>query len=309
MSSDVPRDPLVGLHIGEGDRYGILRLIGRGGSGSIYLAFDDVERRTVALKLLHTDHASKPHLLARFERERHLLESIQHPNLVGILGGGRFEGRLYLVMEYVAGKNLYQLLRRDGAYGTRQALKICGDAARGLAAVHAHGFVHRDLKPENIMVRTEDQVVKVLDFGIAKDLHASLELTRLGSYLGTPAYSAPEQIRGEKVDGRADIFSLGVILYELLTGKVAFEGRHRTEILEATLKEEPVPVHELNLEVTHPVARLLERMIEKNPAHRFEKMDYLITEIDRALLKIRGEMSDVEHSTVRTALKERFRKK
>src|SRR5262249_9075000 len=159
---------------------------------------------------------------------------------------------------------LYQLMKYEGAFALRRAVSVCRDVASGLAEAHKHGIVHRDLKPENVMIRSTDEVVKVLDFGIAKDLNSVEELTQLGTYIGTPSYSAPEQIRGEKVDHRADIFSLGVILYELLTGKVAFDGRHSTEVLHATLRERPIPVHEHNHMVTSPVARLIDRMIEKS---------------------------------------------
>jgi serine/threonine protein kinase len=305
--ADGARDPLVGRRIGAGQRFGVLRLIGRGGSGSIYMAWDDVEHQAVALKVLHADHGQRPQVQARFERERELLSHLDHPNLVRVFGWDSYEDRRMLVMEHVAGKNLYQLLQRDGAMAPRKALLVCRDAAAGIAAAHALGFIHRDLKPENIMVREADGVVKVLDFGIAKDLHADLELTRLGTYIGTPAYSAPEQIRGEKVDGRADVFSLGVILYELLTGKVAFEGRHSTEVLQATLREEPVPVEEVNAAVTLPVARLIQRMIEKNPEHRFAGMEAVRQEIDRTLPKVRAELSDEETTSVRAGLSRRFR--
>jgi serine/threonine-protein kinase len=287
----------------------VVRLIGRGGSGTIYMAWDEANQRSVAVKFLHDNYAANPVLLARFEREGRVFSEIQHPNLVRVYTAGREGGRLYIVTEFVPGKNLYQLLKKEGPFPIRRALSICRDVAAGLHAAHQHNVVHRDLKPENIMVRTTDQIVKVLDFGIAKDLNASVDLTQLGTYIGTPAYSAPEQVRGEKVDHRADIFSLGVILYELLTGKVAFDGRHSTEILHATLRDDPIPVGEINHLVTRPVARVLERMIEKNPIHRFESMQLVSTEIARVLPQIREEYSDADHTSVRLALKEMFTKK
>ncbi len=148
-----------------------------------------------------------------------------------------------------------------------RALSIVEDVARGLGEAHGCGVIHRDLKPENIMI-TREGAVKVLDFGIAKDLNASVALTVKGAYLGTPSYSAPEQIRGEDIDGRADIFSLGVILYELVTAESPFKGRRATEVLVNTIKVNPVNPSRINSEIETPVARLIARMIAKKPRQR-----------------------------------------
>ncbi len=308
MASPDIKDEFIGKRFGQGDALVVVRLIGRGGSGTIYMAWDDAHQRSVAIKFLHRDYSSNPTILARFEREGRIFQELHHPNLVEIYEAGRQHGRLYIVTEFVPGKNLYQLLQKEGAFSIRRALLVCRDVAAGIAAMHARGIVHRDLKPENIMIRTTDQVVKILDFGIAKDLKASLDLTQLGTYIGTPAYSAPEQVRGDKIDHRADIFSLGVILYELLTGKVAFDGRHSTEVLHATLRDRPIPVNELNGKVTLPVARLIERMIEKQPAHRFENAKLVEMEMSRVLPQIREDHSEDEHTSVRLALREMFQK-
>jgi serine/threonine-protein kinase len=231
---------------------------------------------------------------------------LRHENLVEVFGWGAKDERLYLISAYVEGLNLYELLQKEGPQQPEEGLRICRSVAAGLHAAHRAGVVHRDLKPENIMVREADRKVLILDFGIAKDLRASLDLTSMGMYIGTPAYSAPEQIRGEAVDRRTDIFALGVILYELLTGKVAFDGRHSTEVLRATLKEEPAPIGRLNGLVTRPVARLIEGMIKKDPADRFSDMEGVIQEIDRLQGVMREQLKDEDTRSFRHRLRNWF---
>ena len=303
--SDRP-DELIGQRVGKNDRIVITRLIGQGGSGNIYLGFDEKHQRNVALKFLHETYAGNPTLLTRFMREGRKFGQLQHPNLVRVWGWGQKGGRLFIITEYVDGLNLYELLQMRGSLPLERALSICRDTAAGLSEAHRHGIVHRDLKPENIMVRNQDNVVKVLDFGIAKDLtDTNLDLTGLGMYIGTPAYSAPEQIRGEDVDHRADVFSLGVILYELLTGKVAFDGRHSTEVLRATLKHEPRPITDLNRLVTEPVAHLIESMIRKKPEKRLQTMTEVMAEIE-SVMDNAGTVTERDDITVRHSLKELF---
>ena len=299
-------DGLVGTRVGKDDGIIIVRLIGKGGSGSIYLGQDEVLDRAVALKFLHATYASNETLLTRFKREGRRFGKLVHPNLVEIYGWGKKSGRLFIVAEYVDGLNLYQLLKMHGSLPMERALRICRDSAAGLAEAHRNGIVHRDLKPENIMVRNQDNMVKVLDFGIAKDLTDSrLDLTGLGMYIGTPAYSSPEQVRGATLDHRSDIFSLGVILYELLTGRVAFDGRHSTEVLRSTLRDEPRPVTELNRLVTAPAAHLIETMIQKVPDRRFQSMLEVMAEVED-LMGAAESVTERDDITVRHSLKELF---
>ncbi len=299
-------DGLVGTRVGKDDRIVVVRRIGEGGSGSIYLGRDEGRQRDVALKFLHDTYASNETLLTRFMREGRRFGKLEHPNLVKVYGWGQKGGRLFIVSEYVDGLNLYQLLQMRGSLSMERALGICRDTAAGLAEAHRNGIVHRDLKPENVMLRNQDNVVKVLDFGIAKDLRDTrLDLTGLGMYIGTPAYSSPEQIRGEGVDHRSDIFSLGVILYELLTGRVAFDGRHSTEVLRSTLRDEPRPVTDLNRLVTAPAAHLIETMIKKKPDRRFQSMLEVMAEIEE-LMDVAESVSERDEITVRHSLKELF---
>ncbi|MAG56410.1 MAG: hypothetical protein CMJ83_08980 [Planctomycetes bacterium] len=299
-------DDLIGQRVGKNDRIVVTRLIGSGGSGNIYMGWDEKHQRAVALKFLHQTYADNTVLLTRFMREGRNFGKLRHPNVVRVYGWGQKGGRLFLITEYVDGVNLYELLQMRGSLPLGRALRICRETAAGLAEAHRQGIVHRDLKPENVMVRNQDNVVKVLDFGIAKDLRDdNLNLTGLGMYIGTPAYSAPEQIRGAEVDARTDIFSLGVILYELLTGKVAFDGRHSTEVLRATLKDEPRPVTDLNTTVTAPAAHLIESMIAKDPIDRIPTMEEVMLEIDD-LLGLAEAVSETDDVSVRTSLKELF---
>ena len=260
-------EDLIGAKIGPDDRYTIQRKVGEGGMGVVFEALEDARGRRIAIKFLNTDGGGNSETLQRFRREGSRFAKIRHPNIVRVYGMGRARGMLYIASEFVDGVDLYHIMKQEGAMDIERALSIVEDVARGLGEAHGCGVIHRDLKPENIMI-TREGAVKVLDFGIAKDLNASVALTVKGAYLGTPSYSAPEQIRGEDIDGRADIFSLGVILYELVTAESPFKGRRATEVLVNTIKVNPVNPSRINSEIETPVARLIARMIAKKPRQR-----------------------------------------
>ncbi len=297
---------LIGRTFGQNGQSLIQEKLGEGGMGVVFRALDQKNDRVVALKFLRNDGPVDPETIARFRNEGRKFGGLRHPNLVRVYALGREENILYIASEFVEGRNLYQLIVRDGAFKIDRALQVVQDAARGLAVAHAQMFVHRDLKPENILIREADQVVKVLDFGIAKDLNSSVALTAAGSYLGTPSYSSPEQIRGEAIDARSDIFTLGVILYELLSGKVAFGGRNTAQILHATRKEQPIPVNKLNVEVTSPVGKLIDRMIMKNPGKRPQSCDDVIAEIQKIRDMISSGITAEEETGFRGFLKRIF---
>ncbi len=299
-------DELVGRTFGPDGQYRIDKKLGEGGMGVVFRAHDLKHDRTVALKFLRTDGPVDAEAITRFKNEGKRFGALRHPNLVRIYALGREESCFYIASEFVDGLNLYQILVKDGAFPVDRALATISDAALGLGEAHRQAVVHRDLKPENIMVRTADGVVKVLDFGIAKDMNQSVQLTRPGTYIGTPAYSAPEQIRGDPIDARADIFSLGVILYEMLTGKVAFQGRHTNEVLQSTLKREPIAITKLNQSVTVPVANLLERMIKKNPARRPSTCEEVCAEIERVRNALKAGCSAEEEAGIRGLLRKLF---
>jgi serine/threonine-protein kinase len=283
----LPED-LSGKTFGRDGRYRIEKKLGDGGFGVVFRAFDVPNNRTVALKFLRTEGTADPDVIARFKNEGRRCAALVHPNLVRIYHAGREDGRLFIASEYIEGSNLYQLLVKAGQpFSVDRALQVIADAARGLKEAHRMGVVHRDLKPENIMIRDADQVVKVLDFGIAKDLHDSVGRTRAGAFIGTVGYASPEQVNGYAVDERTDIFSLGAILYELLTRKAPFPAKRTTEAVKETLKHDPVPASSLNPSVAVPVTGLIASMMRKTPDKRLASCDAVIERIEviRAALK------------------------
>ena len=297
-------DPLIGQRFGHGAIL-IERKLGEGGMGTVYLARDEKHDRPVAIKFLRVTSMSRDSI-ERFKREGQQFGAIRHENIVRVYGFARESAQIFIVSEFVDGRNLYQTLIEEGTFTVEEALRVARDVACGLHEAHRAHVVHRDLKPENVMIRNSDRVVKVLDFGIAKDLGASIGYTKHGRYLGTPAYSSPEQIKGGDIDHRADVFSLGVILYELLAGKVAFQGRLTSDVLKATLADNPIPVSALNESVTTPVARLIDRMIQKSPRRRPSDMDEVIAEIDRVREALSRGFTEEEKGGVKNWLRKIF---
>jgi len=292
--------------IGKNDRLRLERLLGEGGSGAIWLATDTTRERMVAVKFLHPGVLNNDTVRTRFIREGERFGKLRHQNLVRVYGLGWDDDDPYLVLEYVEGETLWDLLEQQTVFEPEQALVIARDIATGLSVAHQAGVVHRDLKPANVMVQREDQLVKVLDFGIAKDLHSNTAITRIGTYIGTPAYSAPEQITGDLIDHRTDIYALGVILYELLTGALTLEGRRTTELFRATMDEQNIPLGALHTQVSKPVARLIQRMTRRHANRRPESMDAVGEECDRLIGVLRKDLADNDRAEVRTVLRNLF---
>ena len=227
--SPTPHQALIGSVLAE--RYRVEKLLGSGGMGSVYRAQHVHMRKSVAIKVLHREMTYLPEVVARFEREAVAAARIEHPNVAAATDFGRLaDGSFYLVLEYVEGKSLRAALKERGPMSTTRALHVTRQIADALAAAHAAGIVHRDLKPDNVMLldrEGERELVKVLDFGIAKLNIGDVkeQLTQLGSVFGTPEYMAPEQAQGLEVDARADLYTLGILLYEMLAGKHAVQRR------------------------------------------------------------------------------------
>ena len=266
--------------ISEGMRLGpyqVTGFIGAGAMGEVYRAHDSNLDRVVALKLLPVELASDPERLARFEEEARLASSLNHPAVVTIYEAGQIGSQPYISMELVAGQTLREILS-SGAVPVRRALKIGGQVAEGLAKAHDAGLVHRDLKPENIRVSI-DGFAKILDFGLAKrvapfkDDSVAEVLTGIatmpGTVLGTVGYMSPEQAGGGRADARSDQFSFGAVLYEMLTGQRAFHRPTVAETLSAIIRDEPVPLAQLNAAVPPPVRWIVERCLAKHPADRY----------------------------------------
>ncbi|HMA19035.1 MAG TPA: serine/threonine-protein kinase, partial [Thermoanaerobaculia bacterium] len=266
----------AGTRLGQ---YEILSPLAAGGMGEVYRAWDPRLRRNVAIKVLPDELARDPTTLARFEREARAVAALAHPNILDIHDFGHEGDLAFIVMELLEGETLRQQLA-GAAIPWRRALEIGLDIAEGLASAHAHGIVHRDLKPENVFVTNEGRV-KILDFGLARaapeksnpsiDTSATLETpTESGIVMGTAGYMSPEQARGERVDERTDIFSLGCILYETMTGRRAFRGHTPVEMLTAIIREEPTDPADLVPDLPERVRLVVVRCLAKHPDRRFQ---------------------------------------
>ncbi len=275
-----PQDPFIGRDILEG-QFQIVQKIGAGGMGTVYKALQPEMNRMVAVKILHPKLVDRKDMASRFRREARALSHLTHPNTVRVLLYGELDdGSLYIVMEYLDGKNLNQLVRQTGGLPLERAVPILAQACGALEEAHAAGIIHRDLKPENVFVCKQggiDDFVKVLDFGLAKVTQremrpGSIVLTQEGMVFGTPEFMSPEQAQGKKLTPASDIYSLAVILYEALTGKLPFEARGAMEFLQMQVSAPPIPLNERVPGRTFPPAvwTVMERALAKEPEARFQ---------------------------------------
>ena len=276
--------------------YRIVRQIGAGGMGAVYLAEDSRLRRRVALKVLPEEIAADAERLLRFEREAHAASALNHPNILTIFEFGSHKGIHFLASEFVEGKTLRETMSA-GRVEIADALRIVIQIASALQAAHAAGIIHRDIKPENIMIRA-DGYVKVLDFGLAKIVEQlsangwtseSAETrthfqTQAGSVMGTAAYMSPEQARGKNVDNRTDIFSLGIVLYELLTRRLPFMGETVNHLLVSIIDKEPQPISNADFQIPGELEKITLRALVKNTEHRYQTAAELIADL-KALRK------------------------
>src|SRR5688572_7461572 len=260
--------------------YRIVEKLGVGGQGEVYKAVDTKLGRTVVIKVLPPELTVKEANLKRFEREARLASSLDHPNICTIFDLDEANGVHFIAMQYVEGRNVRQLVNGRPLEMT-SALLIAIQVADALAAAHARGIIHRDIKSGNVVV-TETGQAKVLDFGLAKLLDDDVsrtegihrtELTEVGVPYGTPTHAAPEQARGDRVDSRADIFSTGVLLYELLTGTWPFRGKTSIDVRHAVLHDQPKPLAEARPGYSPPrLQQILDRALQKEPRDRYQKI-------------------------------------
>jgi len=285
------RDPLIGRIIAG--RYGIYGRLGKGGTGAVYLARQAAMDRLVAIKFLADEVASNPVAVRFFENEARAASRLRHPHTITLYDFGRTDdGRLYLAMEYLEGVSLARLLRSSHWLGWRQVCRLAMDVCESLAEAHAAGIVHRDIKPGNIFlcrVGTRDDFVKVLDFGLAMLQPDKFDLEHVredDSRVGTPHYASPEQIQRRKVDGRSDLYSIGVMLYEALCGRVPFDATERLQILVQQVDRPPPPLPPPDVPDAPPVpsavANIVWRLLRKRPQDRYEHADALREELRRA---------------------------
>ncbi len=284
--------------------YRILHLLGIGGQGAVYKAVDLNLDRTVVLKVLPPELTAKAANLDRFEREARLASSLDHPNICTIYGLHEVNGVRFIAMQYVEGVNVRKFIAGH-PLELKSALMITIQVADALAAAHSRGIIHRDIKAANVMV-TASGLVKVLDFGLAKLLDEGggagntqrKELTEIGTPYGTATYAAPEQAGGQRVDHRADIFSTGVLLYELLTGTWPFHGKTSVEVRYAVIHETPRPIAELRQEAIPPrLQQIIDRALAKDPRARYQKMEHLREDLKSVLREIDTNSYNPGHPT------------
>ncbi len=266
------------------DRYDIEELVGHGGMSSVYRAHDRLLERHVALKILHDQYSTDDEFVERFKREARSVAQLSHPNIVTVIDRGEDAGHQYIVFEYVDGENLKELLVRSGRLSVRDTLELGLQIARALAFAHGQGLVHRDVKPQNVLLNGDGRA-KVTDFGIARSLDVD-GVTQVGTVLGTSDYIAPEQASGEPVDSQTDVYSLGVVLYELLAGEVPFSGDNFVAVAMKHVNETPKSLLDVRSDIPPRVASAVERALEKDPRERFPSMDAFAAELEACLAKL-----------------------
>src|SRR4051812_13175401 len=271
--------PIVGTRLSG--RYRLDAQIGAGGMSTVYRAFDTTLERVVAVKLMHREIASDSDQLERFRREARAVAQFSHPHIVGVIDAGEDDGRPYIVFEYVEGETLKDRIRRAGRLPVDESLAYAIEITRALGAAHRHGIVHRDIKPQNVLVDEEGQA-KVTDFGIARTLEDD-GLTADGRVLGTTDYVSPEQALGHAVDGRSDVYSLGVVLFEMLTGSVPFHGENQVAVAMKHVREELPDVQALRPGISAGLARIVDRATDKNLARRYPDAAAMVRDLEDAL--------------------------
>lgn len=261
----------------------IVEEVASGGMAVVYRAIQDPLGRTVAIKALKSSAALEENVVTRFEREAKSLALLQHENIIHVYDFHHERGALFIVMEYVQGIDLYDLLEKSGRLPYDVAAIIAMQVARALDYVHYRGIVHRDIKPANVMISRQGGV-KLMDFGIARDT-SFRDLTEAGTGIGTPAYMSPEQVLGDKLDARSDIFSLGVLLYQMVTGKKPFVEDERRSAMHKIRLEKHARARKLNPEIPRELERIIDRCLEKQPRDRWRSAQHMVMALERFLAK------------------------
>jgi eukaryotic-like serine/threonine-protein kinase len=260
---------MTSLHTGEKlDHYAIDNLVARSDMAAIYRATDELTGNPVAIKIPHHEMETDPVFFERFHREQEIGEKLDHPGVMKVYPSGH-HSQVYMVMEWVDGRSLRQIMNEQKKFPPERAVKIVLHIAAAVDYIHGHGVIHRDLKPENIMVTANDHI-KLIDFGVAASVGARrLTFGNFSRTMGTPDYISPEQVKGKRGDARSDIYALGVMLYEMLTGKVPFTGPNPFAVMNDRLLNNPVPPRELDPNISPQLQEIVYRAMERDPAKRY----------------------------------------
>lgn len=269
------------------DRYEIIERVGGGGMADVYRAHDRLLDRFVAVKILHSQFANDEEFIIKFKREAQGAAKLSHPNIVNIYDVGRELNTHYIIMEYVSGETLKEKIQREGVLKEEDALHIAEEIAKALEHAHQNNLVHCDIKPHNILV-TKAGAIKVTDFGIARASTAST-MTYSGTIIGSVHYFSPEQAKGSAISTKSDIYSLGVVLYEMLTGQLPFTGESPISIALKHLQEEPTPIRNMNTTITPMTEAVVVKAMSKNPDERFENISDMIADLRYAEIYLLGD--------------------
>ncbi len=275
-------------------RYTVVRKLGAGGMANVYLAEDQELGRRVAIKILNERHANDDQFVERFRREAKNAAALSHPNIVSIYDRGEAEGTYYIAMEFLDGRSLKELIVGRGPAPVTVSVEYARQILQALRFAHRHGIVHRDIKPHNVLVDSEGRV-KVTDFGIARA--GTSQMTETGSIVGTAQYLSPEQARGGEVDQRSDLYSLGIVLYELLTGKTPFDGDTPVEIAMKHLSNAPKPPSKLRPDIPAELDMVVLRALAKNPDDRYQSADEMEADLERVARGARVSAATVDTAT------------
>jgi eukaryotic-like serine/threonine-protein kinase len=265
------------------NRYRIEAVIGSGGMSTVYLAFDETLERNVAVKVMHSEISRDPSAIERFRREARSAARLSHPNVVMVIDAGEGEGHPYIVFEHVKGETLKSRIKRSGALPVSEAVAFAIEIGRALDAAHQHQIVHRDVKPQNVLI-DEEGAVKVSDFGIARSLELSAQpLTAAGRVVGTTDYVSPEQALGQEVTGQSDVYSLGIVLYEMLTGETPFKSETSVGVAMKHVREGLPDVQKRRPEISAALAAVVERATAKQVENRYGSIGEMVEELESAL--------------------------
>lgn len=259
------------------DRYKIIKTIGEGGMANVYLALDEILNREVAVKILRGDLAEDEKFVRRFQREAISASSLNHPNIVEVYDVGEDDGSYFIVMEYINGITLKNLVKKRGKLSLIEVVDIMKQLTSGIACAHRNNIIHRDIKPQNVMI-LDDGKIKITDFGISTALN-SIEMTQTNSVMGSVHYLPPEQASGKATTFKSDIYSLGIVMYELLTGAIPFKGETAVEVAMKQLKEDLPSVVKKNPEIPQSVENILMRACAKNPLNRYDSVEEMYHDI------------------------------